>query len=260
MVCRACGRFRKEKIKPITGDMAVFSMQGSEGYIEQIEERKNCLKRPEVANIDLIVLTMCKSKPIADLLLADKLLIQAQKNNADVLICINKTDEENSDFFDKQYTTYDIIKVSAKTGANIDALKEKIKGKCVCFCGQSAVGKSSIINAINGDELLKTGDLSAKTDRGKHTTRLTELYYIKDLESYIIDTPGFSMFEMGEIENLKSYYKEFEPYAKNCRFNECKHENEPNCRVKEAVENKEISELRYKRYITLLNSLEDKYD
>lgn len=243
---------------PCVGDYVEFEPQ-SEGYgaIEDILPRKNQLVRPAVANIDSVILVVSADKPDIDFLLCDKLLIQADRMGIHPVLAINKTDlnKDNAYVINEQYSYYDTVYVSALEHHGIEDLEDVIRDRCVCLAGQSAVGKSSLVNALSEELQLKTGGLSKKSERGKHTTRQAELIYLKDLNAYIVDTPGFSMFDMGDLkkEELGQYYREFTEYAGECRFSSCMHDQEPECAVKSALEAGEISAERYDRYLKLLN-------
>ncbi len=262
--CRACGRFRNENIKPLAGDFVEFSAQrGQEyGYVEDISPRENELLRPPVANVDIMLLVVSATKPHIDFMLADKLLIQAERAGIEPVICVNKTEAGGAaiEAIAAQYAAYPLLCVSARENLGMAELEELLRGRCVCFTGQSAVGKSSLINLLDERLHLEVGGLSKKTDRGKHTTRVVELLYIPKLDAYIFDTPGFSMLATEGLEafELSGCYREFENYANECRFATCAHDKEPDCGVKRAVEAGEISQNRYDRYIKLKNTLEEK--
>ncbi|MEA4852781.1 MAG: ribosome small subunit-dependent GTPase A [Christensenella sp.] len=261
--CKARGRFRKDGLTPCVGDFVDFEPSG-QGYaaIEKILPRANRLVRPPVANVDQMLLVLSAGKPEVDFLLCDKLLIQAERAGINPVIVINKSemDEKCAAQIEKQYSFYDVLQVSAVTGQGIDGLKHSLHGKCVCLAGQSAVGKSSIINAICGAFGLETGDLSRKTDRGKHTTRQAELLYLKEEDAYLVDTPGFSMYDIDGISKteLAHFYPELQQYAAQCRFSSCIHDKEPGCAVKEALLQGKISAERYERYLKLLYLLGEK--
>lgn len=261
--CKACGRFRKEKIKPVAGDYVVFTQQrGQEyGFIEQILPRKNLLTRPAVANLDVLVIVVSAGKPHMDFVLSDKLLIQAQKEGIRPVLCINKTetDKREAKEIEEQYAAFDVLSVSAHSGEGIAALKELVRDNCVCFTGQSAVGKSSLINVIDEKGEQETGEMSKKTARGKHTTRITELLYIQKLNAYVFDTPGFSMFDVRDISRaeLPLYYPDFAVYSEECRFTGCMHDKEPGCGVKKAVESGKVHAKRYERYLRLKEEIKD---
>lgn len=259
--CKARGRFRKEKVTPMVGDLVDFTLRDGYHSIEEILPRRNSLKRPMVANIDLMILVLSSGKPQADLLLCDKLLIQAKQSGILSLIVINKVEanQERAEELSKQYACYETLFTSVKDREGIDALKERIKGLCVCFAGQSAVGKSSLLNSLDSSLKLETGGLSRKTDRGKHTTRQSELLYIPDINAYVVDTPGFSMYDAEvEKDEVADLYPEMSALRGQCRFNSCLHDREPDCAVKTAVEKHEISKERYDRYLRIIHSLEEK--
>lgn len=259
--CKARGRFRKEKVTPMVGDLVEFTLH--EGYhsIEEILPRRNSLKRPMVANIDCVVLVMSASKPAADLLLYDKLLIQASQGGIEPIIVINKADmdPEHAEELKRQYACYAPILTSAKSGEGIAALKEKIRGMCVSLAGQSAVGKSSLLNALDVSFQLETGTLSRKTERGKHTTRQAELLFVKEIDAYVVDTPGFSMYDAQlDKYEVSDCYPELKAIRRQCRFASCLHDREPDCAVKAAVKAGEINKDRYDRYLRIIHLLEEK--
>lgn len=248
------------------GDVVDFTGQSGEinGFIEEIHERKNALIRPSVANIDNLVIVLAASKPEPDLLLVDKLILQAEINHITPVICLNKMDAvKNADTaldLKEQYACYPFAEVSASKQSGLNSIKEILAGKTNAFTGQSAVGKSSILNVLGVDLQLKTDGMSKKTSRGKHTTRQSDLMYLEDLNAFVIDTPGFSIFDSIEIDenDLSSYYREFVPYAGKCRFLSCLHANEPECAVKDAVLKGSIHPKRYERYLSILEFLKEK--
>ncbi len=208
-------------------------------------------------------MVMSATWPKPDFLLYDKLMINAVDKGVDVIICINKCDDAQQEIIssiERDYgkCSYPICSVSAQTNQGIDDLKELIRGKICGLAGQSGVGKTSIINALMPDLDLQTGGSSAKTQRGKHTTRHVELLELTQ-GGCIVDTPGFSLLEMDEIEEdqLKKYYHEFMEYEQDCSFNGCVHINEPKCAVKTAVENGLLSSDRYERYIEIYKILQE---
>lgn len=259
--CRAKGIFRLEGVKPIPGDNVLFRppTDTSIGSIDQILPRKNQLARPAVANIDLLLITVSARKPKADLLLVDKLLAYAYLQKMDAAILVNKCDTDGGmgRMIKEEYRRcgMPVLWVSAETGENLEALKTLMEGKCTCLAGQSAVGKSSLINAISKEASLETGGLSKKTDRGRHTTRHAELYYLKEIDGVAIDTPGFSILECADMEPeaLSKAYPEFEGAA--CRFSGCLHWKEPECGVKKRVDDQTVPKGRYERYLELLQEL-----
>lgn len=257
--CKAKGKFRLDGIMPLVGDYVSIEKE-EDGYdvIAEIKERKNELIRPRVSNIDILLIIVSAKKPKPDFMLVDKLIIEAQRNDIEPVICINKTDIAKQGIIDdikSQYALCELHEVSAETEQGIDQLKEIMHGKTSCLAGQSAVGKTSILNAIcNTDR--ETGTTSKKTGRGKHTTREVNLIEIDD-DSLVLDTPGFSVLGIEDLspEDLKYYYKEFSPYEDKCYYNGCMHYKEPDCGVKNAVEDSKINSMRYERYINLLEEL-----
>ncbi len=263
-VCRARGNFRAKNITPMVGDYVEYipSTEESGGYITKIIDRKNHLQRPMVANIDMLVIVISPVSPNPDFNLVDILLINAYKINADICLVVNKSDLDN-----KQskaiLSQYSYIKnkfaVSAKKGSGIRKFKKAIEGKTICFAGQSAVGKSSILNKLLPGIELETGEVSAKTQRGKHTTRQANLLEFKD--GYVVDSPGFSMLEleMEDPNNIKDYYPDFLEYAAECKFNGCLHYSEPGCAVLEAAGEGKIDKERHERYKRIYEQMSERW-
>jgi len=262
--CKARGRFRKDKIVPLPGDNVVFSPQEGEkyGFIEEITPRINQLKRPQVANIDQVIITMATRSPNPDLMLIDKLLLTASIADIAPVVCINKIDlanKKNAKELAKQYSReYPVHIVSAKSGKGLRSIYKVLRGKTTCFAGQSAVGKSSILNALFKELELETGVLSKKTERGKHTTRHAELIKLNKVGGIVVDTPGFSLLDTGEIEpvDIGKHYPEISNISEPCKFSSCLHKSEPGCKVKEAVESGEFSTERYERYLKIIDEVE----
>ncbi len=263
-VCKARGRFRKEGITPVPGDRVVFQYESEDGgRIESILPRKNQLRRPAVANIDKLLIVMALSAPQPDLLLADKLLLQCELMHIRPVLILNKCDEGEGEYAQRlirEYggAGYSIFYASAVNHEGLETLQEEIKGCVCCFAGQSAVGKSSLLNCILPELHAQTGELSRKTDRGRHTTRHAQLWPVFD--GAVLDTPGFSLLDTPDIEPqaLSLYYPEMRPYADDCRFAECLHVSEPGCAVKAALEEGSIMRSRYERYLILLEELKEK--
>lgn len=265
--CKAKGVFRKEKVKPLVGDMVEITILDEEkktGNIVEICDRKNELIRPAVANIDqaLVVFAVAKPKPHFNLL--DRFLVMMESKNIPVILCFNKkdiaTEEETNELraiYEK--SGYNIVFTSAKEQENIELLKEMLSGKTTAIAGPSGVGKSSLINLLQPDAGMETGSISEKIERGKHTTRHSELIWIEDT-TYIMDTPGFSSLYTNEFEKeeLKYYFTEFEQYEGQCRFQGCDHVHEPGCAVKEALNAGEIHPVRYENYLEMYKELKEK--
>ena len=244
------------------GDIVLFRppSEGIGGSVEEILQRKNQLPRPMISNIDLLMIVVSAGKAEADLQLVDKLLLYAAQNGVLAAIIFSKVDTVGGQSpLAAQYRGCgaEIVEFSALTKQGMQQVKTLLSGKFTCLAGQSAVGKSTLLNALSPSLCLLTGELSEKTKRGKHTTRHSELLLLPDLDAIVADTPGFSMLKCIDIqpEELRSYYPEFAGFEKKCRFDGCTHHKEPQCGVKEAVEAGLISRQRYMRYLKLLQEL-----
>ena len=265
--CKAKGVFRKEKIKPLVGDdveIEVLNEDSNEGNIVRILPRKNELIRPAVANIDQALVVFAVAKPDPHFNLLDRFLVMMETKELPVVLCFNKSDIADDALIEKlrqvyEPTGYPLIFTSAREDDNIEEVRKVLKGKTTAIAGPSGVGKSSIINLLQPEANMETGAISRKIERGKHTTRHSELFPI-DEESYIMDTPGFSSLYVYDFEKeeLKYYFPEFAEYEGMCRFNGCDHVHEPGCAVKEAVEEKKIHEIRYQDYIEMYEELKNK--
>ena len=263
VTCKARGRFRKEGLTPMVGDLVEIQRhEKGESSIETILPRKNALVRPPVANIDQLVIVTAASIPKPDWLLTDKLILAAQFYGIHPLIVMNKVDARCDDIVDVFATDYkrwfDILFVSSKTGENMEELKLRLTGKISCFAGQSAVGKSSLLNALLPELELSVGGLAKKTERGRHTTRQAQLW--PAFEGAVLDTPGFSLLEPADMtqEALDQCYPEFGNAPAQCRFAGCRHLAEPDCAVKQLLETGALSQGRYERYCTLQGELEQR--
>ena len=263
--CIPRGKFKKDDITPVVGDRIEFEYQTDDtGVINGIIERINYIKRPKMANITQMIFVVSMKMPKPDLLLLDKQLAFAEYNNVKSIICLNKIDledGENIDMIANMYTEigYKVIKTNAKTGEGVDDVIQTLKGNVTAFSGNSGVGKSTLINNIFKDVLTSEGEISSKNKRGKNTTTSIKLYKI-DNDSYIADTPGFSTFDIYEIESedLAKYFIDLSPYIEDCEFVGCTHIKEQNCGIKEALQDKKIYEQRYETYCRLYNELKEK--
>lgn len=255
--CRARGIFRKDKIKPYIGDNVEFSLNSGSGNIDKILERKNLLIRPPVSNIDTLVIVIAAANPSPDTFLTDKLILNAEIAGIEPIICINKSDLENVDEIAKIYKNagYSVVTLSAKNEENVPSLLPYLKDKTSAFAGLSGVGKSTLLSLLTGTN-QETGEISEKIKRGKHTTRSVELLELSS-GGFVLDTPGFSSFEVTEIkaDALKEYFPEMKGHNNLCRFKGCSHINEPDCEIKRLVEAGEISESRYDSYKEIYNKL-----
>ena len=263
--CRARGIFRKNKITPLVGDrvsISVVDEENKKGVVEEIEKRDTELVRPPIANVDKALIVFAIKNPAPNLSLLDRFIVLAEKENLETVIVFTKVDldadgellEELKSIY--EVSGYKVIPVSNKLKLNIDKIKEELKENTVVFAGPSGVGKSSLLNEVDKNFELKTGEVSDKIKRGKHTTRHAELLKL-ECGGMVADTPGFSSLTLDDIDEseLKEYFIEFDKHD-DCRFgSRCIHENEPSCAVKEAVENGEISKKRYESYIQLLNEI-----
>ena len=253
--CRARGKFRLDGSSPLVGDKVSCSVDANKkGRIDKVHERKNWFIRPAVANIDTLVFIAANTNPVTDPFLVDRISVIASEAACELVICINKTDIDPGDMlyeiFDK--AGFAVVRTSAETGAGIEELKELLGGKVCAFTGNSGVGKSSILNVLLPDADIKTGEVSEKLGRGRHTTRHVELYDLGG-GTYIADTPGFASLDVAMTctimkENLQYDFIDFEPYIGNCKFNDCAHLKEPGCAVRQAVEEGFISKHRYRSY------------
>ena len=265
--CKAKGVFRKEKMKPLVGDnveIEILDENTKEGNIIQILPRINELIRPAVANIDqaLVVFAVTKPKPHFNLL--DRFLVMMQSKDIPVVLCFNKEDIASEKEVEELKAVYagcgcSLVFTSALKNWNMNQVHELLRGKTTAIAGPSGVGKSSMINVLQPQANMETGSISRKIERGKHTTRHSELFPI-DEDSYIMDPPGFSSLYVNEFdkEELKYYFPEFSPYEGKCRFHGCDHVHEPGCAVKEAVEEGKIHPIRYEDYLEMYEELKNK--
>lgn len=265
--CKAKGVFRKDKKKPLVGDDVEIQILDEEkmlGNIGEILGRRSEIIRPAVANIDqaLVIFSIVKPQPNFNLL--DRFLIMMQQQGIPCIICFNKVDideESNGSGYEAIYKScgYQTLCVSAKERKGIEEIKEILSGKTTTVAGPSGVGKSSLINELQSGIQMETGAISTKIERGKHTTRHSELIAIED-NSYILDTPGFSSLELFDMEKeeLAKFYPEFDRFECYCKFGGCAHISEPVCGIKEAVADGEISALRYENYKLLYEELKNR--
>lgn len=255
--CKAKGVFRKNKEKPLVGDNVEITVLNEEeklGNVSDILPRKNDLIRPAVANVDQALVIFAADQPKPNFNLLDRFLLMMEQKEIPTVICFNKVDLVTEEEKERLKTIYEntghtIIFVSAAKKQGIEKVRECLHGRTTTVAGPSGVGKSSLINLMQSDVKMETGSISEKIQRGKHTTRHSELITLDDT-SYILDTPGFSSLAVFDLEkeDIKWYYPEFEPLQDKCRFLGCNHIHEPACAVKQAVEEGRISSIRYENY------------
>lgn len=265
--CKAKGVFRHKNLKPLVGDnvsIDVISEENKIGNIVDICDRKNQLIRPAVANIDQTLVVFAAKSPMPNRNLLDKFLVMMESQNMESILCFNKCDLiEDEEIYDLKATYenagYKVILISVYENKGIEQVKELLLGKTTSLAGPSGVGKSSLLNLIVPEAVMETGDISRKIERGKHTTRHSEIFSLGD-NSYLLDTPGFSSIYTCECEKeeLKYYFPEIYKYEGQCRFNGCVHVNEPDCAVKAAVEEGTIGRSRYENYVSFFEEIKNK--
>lgn len=261
----ARGKLKKEEITPLVGDkveIEITDESKKEAIIEKIEERKNELKRPKIANIDQIIFIISTKHPKPDLLMLDKQLAYVESKKIEPIIIINKIDlDDKYQEIEKVYKNigYQVITTSAKQQIGIEKIREVLRNKTSVLSGNSGVGKSSITNSIFNIEKTQEGEISQKNKKGKNTTTDTKIYKVEE-NTYIADTPGFSSFEINEIEakDLAENFREFKPEIQNCEFIGCTHIKEQECGIKKAIEDNRISKERYERYCKIYEELKEK--
>ena len=264
LTCKARGRFRREGISPLVGDEAVCSVSGSgEGCIDELLPRRNYFERPSVANIDQMVIVCSQAIPKTDPHLVDRMTAIAALKHCEVLICINKCDLAPADLLRQYYEDagFRTVCVSAETGDGMERLRAELQGKLSVVTGNSGVGKSSILNALDPEISIKTGEVSQALGRGRHTTRHVELYELA-CGAEIIDTPGFSSFDAEGLDlelkrNLPECFLDFLPYLDSCRFAGCSHTKEKGCAVRQAVAEGRIVRGRHESYCRLYEELKE---
>lgn len=275
--CKAKGAFRHEKITPYAGDSVVLKQADKGVVVEEIIDRKNYLIRPPVANLDILFTVIAAAKPSPMLPITDKLVSIAEFNKIEPVIIVSKSDlDENeaeriADIYRKSGFTVFVSSLDSNKDELMNFVKQHANGKISAFAGASGVGKSTVMNALFPKLALETGDVSRKTERGKHTTRHVELFgldYLTDdssLTGYIADTPGFSLidftrFDFYKKDDLVYTFREFEDYLGTCKYTKCSHTTEDGCRIIEAVNDGKIAKERHESYIEIYNTLKNKHD
>lgn len=262
LTCRARGKFRKDGISPLVGDrVEVRELGNGDGFLEKILPRRNAFARPAVANIDQLVVIASGAIPRTDPFLIDRVAAIAALKGCEVIILLNKCDLDSADELYGIYRAagFQTLRVSAETGEGLEALKPLIAGKLSAFTGNSGVGKSSILNALDSEFHIQVGEVSDALGRGRHTTRHVELFRLS-CGAEIVDSPGFSSFETDELNlelkhRLPETFREFGPYLDRCQFVGCSHTKEKGCAVLEAVRRGDIQKSRHDSYLRLYEEL-----
>ena len=275
--CKAKGSFRHDRITPYSGDNVIVRQTDKGAVIEQITDRKNYLIRPPVANLDILFVIIAAAKPSPILAITDKLISIAEYNKIEPVIIVSKTDLDETEadriasIYKKSGFTVFTSSIDSDKKSLTEFVKQHANGKISAFAGASGVGKSTVINALFPKLSLETGDVSHKTERGKHTTRHVELFgldYLTDDDSmtgYIADTPGFSLidftrFDFYKKDDLVYTFREFDEYLGTCKYTKCSHTSEDGCKIIDAVENGIIPKERHESYIEIYNTIKNKHD
>lgn len=259
-ICRARGAIKRNKTSLMVGDRVIFKPgknnghnQAGQGIIEELLPRSNCLKRPPVANVDQLVIVMALRQPGCDWQLISRLFVLAEQEKMIAFLCLNKTDLVDSDELDQLNDElgsypYPAILTSAVSGSGLKSLQDRLRAQCSVFAGPSGVGKSSLLNAIQPGLSLKTGTVSDKIKRGRHTTRQAELLRVGG-DGTVVDTPGFTRLDFFDLrqDQLSGLFPEFEPLQVNCGFRNCRHISEPDCAVRREIGEK-VNPVRYQHY------------
>ncbi len=262
--CTARGKFRKERISPYAGDrVRITAEEDGTGALEEILPRKNFLARPPIANIDQLFIVSSLRDPYPEPLIIDKTIAVAEMMDISPVLVLTKTDLDDPSELKAIYDLAGVpcLVVSSKTGDGVDLVRQLLRGKISAFTGNSGVGKSTLLNAVFPHFDLKTGEVSQKLGRGRHTTREVELYKLQD-GGYVADTPGFSTFDieryrLTDKEKLAFGFREFAPYLGECQFSSCSHTCEKGCAILQAVEEGKIPRSRFESYCAMYEEIKD---
>ena len=257
VTCRARGILRKDRVTPLTGDIAEITLERGKGMVDKILPRRNSCVRPAVANVDALVVFAANVNPITEPFLIDRVAAIAGDQEVPVYLCVNKCDLDPGADLVSIYESagFPVICTSAETGQGVEKLRSLLRGKLTAFTGNSGVGKSSILNRLCPELELPVGEVSERLGRGRHTTRHVELYDLGE-DTFVADTPGFSSFDTDQMdvilkENLQYAFPDFGQYLGKSQFHDCSHRAEPGCAVREALERGELQPTRYDSYLRL---------
>lgn len=265
--CRAIGLFRKQKMKPVPGDLCIVRQENEDEMpmVAEILPRKNLLVRPPIANLDRLYIVVSMTEPAPNLGVIDRLLVTAESHDIPVSLILTKIDLEEIPSIEVTYhqlAKYPVFTVDYEKPETIEAIEKNLTGKFTAFCGNSGAGKSTLLNAIAPEIQAETAPISDKLGRGKHTTREVRIYRLNE-DTLVADTPGFSSIEMSDTakiapEELAQCFPEFRPFLGECKFRDCVHVGEVGCAVEEAVEAGEIAQSRYQNYLELYKEAKSK--
>ena len=260
--CRARGKFRKTGESPLVGDRVLVLPEECKGTVQSILPRKNSFLRPAVANVDALVILASRSIPVTEPFLIDRMTVMALRQGVEPVICVNKSDLSSPEPLAEIYRDagFRVLCTSAETGEGIAELRRCIEGKTVAFTGNSGVGKSAVLGRLCPELQVQTGEVSQKLGRGRHTTRHVELFPLGN-DTYAVDTPGFSSFDLElmesvEKEELEELFPDFKPFLGSCRFQDCSHRKEPDCGVLAALAEGKIRPSRHQSYLRLYEAAE----
>lgn len=262
--CKARGIFKKEGIIPYAGDeVNIEKIDEDEALINKILPRKNSFIRPPVANVDCFVIVVAAARPDPNTDVIDRFLVMAEKNQTEIIVCINKIDlvmeEKRREIEEIYQDIYPLVSVCGKTGEGMEDLTALLKDRKCALAGPSGAGKSTLLNRLQSRVTVETGDISEKTKRGKHTTRHAELFETES-GALLFDTPGFTSFDIPDAEEdeLQYLYPEMSALIGGCKYDDCRHIREPGCCIREAVSGGKIHESRYRSYVTQYNEIQER--